>query len=77
MSGTLTVVDSIQLAVSRNAAGDVTLNWTTGGVGPWNVFRDSSAPMLAPTTLLGMTSLRSHTDPTPTGDNYYLVVEDN
>ena len=76
MVGTLTVVSQIELLVNKSGA-DVQLDWAIGGVGPWNVFSDGSAPMPAPTTLLGATVLRSHTDVAPVGDRYYLVMEDN
>ncbi len=76
MAGTLTVVSRIALVVTKLGS-DVQLDWATGGVGPWNVFSDSSPSMPSPTILVGGTALRSHTDLSPAGDVYYLVMEDN
>lgn len=78
MVGTLQIVDPIRLSVKKNAAGDVLLDWSTGGVGPWNVFRDGSAPMPAPINLApGGTLARNLTDPAFAGDGFYLVNESN
>ena len=77
MRGTLTVVPPITLLVDRNASG-VLLDWTIGGVGPWNVWRDSSPSMPAPVNLTpGGTSVSLFTDPTPAVNVYYLVEERN
>ena len=78
MAGQLVVVDAIELAVDKNNAGDVILDWAAGGVGPWDVFRDHTAPMPSPTNLTPAgTILRTLTDPQPPGDKCYLVMERN
>ena len=77
MKGTLTVVPPIRLLVDRNTSGDVLLDWT-GGVGPWNVWRDSSRSMPAPVNLTpGGTSVSLFTDLAPAVNVYYLVEERN
>jgi plastocyanin len=79
MNGSLTVVQPIELLVSKNVSGDVILEWATGGVGPWNVWQDSSASMPVPSNLTPAgTASRSFTDIAPFGNLlFYLVSERN
>ena len=81
MQGVLTVVQPIQLVVNKGASGEAMLAWSTGGVGPWEVSRDATAAMPAPSNLASpSTTLRSLTDPealVPGGSFFYLVTEHN
>ena len=80
MTGALTVVQPIQLTLSKGPAGEAQLSWATGGVGPWDLNRDTTGPMPAPTNLAPNTALRNFSDATalaPGGIFYYLVTEHN
>ena len=80
MTGALTVVQPIQLAVNKGASGEAMLAWSSGGVGPWDVNRDTTGAMPAPSNLAPITALRSLTDATalaPDGIFFYLVTEHN
>lgn len=80
MTGSLTVVQPIQLTLTKGAAGEAMLAWSTGGVGPWDVNRDATGPMPAPSNLAPVTTLRNLTDATvlaPGGIFFYLVTEHN
>jgi hypothetical protein len=80
MTGSLTVVDPIQLTIDKGPAGEAMLGWSTGGLSPWDVFRDTTGPMPAPTNVAPSTTLRSFTDATvlsPGGSFFYLVTEHN
>ncbi len=76
MNGTLTVVSPIQLLLNKDANLNPVLQWT-GGVGPWNVFRDTTPAMPVPTNLAPATTATSLTDTTSPDLAFYLVVEAN
>lgn len=82
MDGTLTIVPPIELRVDKGTGGSIVLEWATGGStnGPWEVLRDTTAPMPASVALTGATgtSSRTLTDASPpAGDAFYLVRECN
>ena len=78
MFGALTVVTPIELSVDKNPGGDALLSWPAGGLGSWDVWRDTAPGMPAPANLApGGTALRSLTDPASLGATFYLVVERN
>ena len=81
MQGVLTVVPPIQLVVSKGASGEALLAWSTGGIGPWEVNRDATGAMPAPSNLASpSTTLRSLTDVSSLasgGSFFYLVTEHN
>ena len=80
MTGSLTVVQPIQLTVNKGPTGEAQLEWTTGGVGPWDLNRDATGPMPAPTNLAPITAARNFSDATalaPGGIFFYLVTEHN
>jgi hypothetical protein len=80
MTGALTVVQPIQLTVNKGAASESLLSWPAGGVGPWDVNRDVTGPMPAPTNLAPITAARNFSDtsvPAPGGIFFYLVTEHN
>jgi len=81
MQGVLTVVQPIQLVVNKGASGEAMLAWSIGGIGPWDVNRDATGAMPAPSNLAPpSTTLRSLTDATtlPSGAQFfYLVTEHN
>jgi len=79
MNGTMTVVSPIVLLVKKNVNGDVILDWANGGVGPWDVWSDSSAAMTAASNLTPAGTInRTFTDPVPAGNViFYLVMERN
>jgi hypothetical protein len=81
MVGNFTVVQPIQLLVNKGPSGEAMLDWAVGGIGPWNVFRDTTASMPAATNLTPSGTLgRSFTDSTslaPGSAFFYLVQERN
>lgn len=80
MTGALTIVQPIQLTVNRGASGESVLAWSSGGIGPWDLNRDATGAMPAPSNLAPITAARNFTDTTtvaPGGILYYLVTEHN
>lgn len=81
MMGNFTLVSPIQLLVNKGAGGEALLDWATGGVGPWNVWRDTAASMSAAANLTPAgTAMRNLTDATVLGPGmafFYLVNERN
>jgi hypothetical protein len=76
MRGTFTVVQPIELRVELNVLEEPELTWNAGGVGPWNVWRDTTGAMPGPTNLtVGGTSSRTLTDTTAGDIAYYLALE--
>lgn len=78
MVGTLAVVQPVALEVGKNLAGEAILEWNSGGIGPWNVFRDTAPAFPTAVNLVPAgTVARALTDAAPPATAFYLVMERN
>ncbi len=81
MVGSFTLVEPIQLLVNKGVGGEALLEWAAGGIGPWNVWRDTTPSMPVATNLTPAgTAMRNLLDGAALGPGmafFYLVNERN